>query len=61
MDKEEFIDERLENLDRIIFVSQYHRDLYPFIPEDKCFVSGNGITPEDFEELDGNLSVTHTE
>lgn len=55
MDKEEFIDERLENLDRIIFVSQYHRDLYPFIPEDKCFVSGNGITPEDFEELDGKF------
>ena len=56
MDKEEFIDERLANLDRIIFVSQYHRDLYPFIPEDKCFVSGNGITPEDFEALDGKLT-----
>lgn len=55
MDKEEFIDARLNNLDRIIFVSQYHRDLYPFIPEDKCFVSGNGITPEDFETLDGKF------
>lgn len=55
MDKEEFIDERIANIDRIIFVSQYHRDLYPFIPEDKCFVSGNGITPEDFELLDGKF------
>lgn len=55
MDKEEFIDERLANLDRVIFVSQYHRDLYPFIPEKKCFVSGNGITPEDFIELDGKF------
>lgn len=55
MDKEEFIDERISNIDRIIFVSQYHRDLYPFIPEDKCFVSGNGITPEDFVELDGKF------
>lgn len=55
MDKEEFIDERIANLDRIIFVSQYHRNLYPFIPEKKCFVSGNGITPEDFIELDGKF------
>lgn len=55
MDKEEFIDERIANIDRIIFVSQYHRDLYPFIPEAKCFVSGNGITPEDFIELDGKF------
>lgn len=55
MDKEEFIDERIANIDRIIFVSQYHRDLYPFIPEEKCFVSGNGITPEDFIELDGKF------
>lgn len=55
MDKEEFIDERLANVDRIIFVSQYHRDLYPFIPEEKCFVSGNGITPEEFIELDGKF------
>lgn len=55
MDKEEFIDERLVNIDRVIFVSQYHRDLYPFIPEEKCLVSGNGITPEDFIELDGKF------
>lgn len=53
MDKEELIEERIANLDRIIFVSQYHRDLYPFLPEDKCFVSGNGISPEDFEKEDG--------
>jgi len=55
MDKEEFIPERINNLDRIIFVSQYHRDLYPFIPEEKCFVSGNGISPEEFEALDGKF------
>lgn len=55
MDKEEFTDEVIKNTDRIIFVSQYHRDLYPFIPEEKCFVSGNGITPEDFDKLDGKF------
>lgn len=55
MDKEEFIDERLANLDKIIFVSKYHRKLYPFIPEDKCLISGNGITPEEFEQADGKF------
>jgi glycosyltransferase involved in cell wall biosynthesis len=55
MDKEEFIPERLDNVDRIIFVSQYHRDLYPFIDEKKCLVSGNGISPEDFVEIDGKF------
>lgn len=55
MDTEEFTDTRLKNIDRIIFVSQYHRDLYPFISEDKCFVSGNGISPEEFEALDGKI------
>lgn len=49
MDKEELIPERLANLDKLIFVSQYHRDLYPEIPDEKCFVSGNGITPEEFD------------
>jgi glycosyltransferase involved in cell wall biosynthesis/Flp pilus assembly protein TadD len=55
MDKEEFTKERLNNIDRLIFVSQYHRDLYPFIPEEKCLVSANGITPSDFEALDGKF------
>lgn len=55
MDKEEFIDDRLNNLDRIMFVSQYHRDLYPFIPEEKCFVTGNGISPEEFDAMDGKF------
>lgn len=54
MDKEEFIPERIANLDRVIFVSQYHRDLYKEeIPDEKAFVSGNGISPEDFEKEDG--------
>lgn len=55
MEEEELIPERIANIDRIIFVSQYHRDLYPFLPEEKCFVSGNGITPEDFIEADGKF------
>jgi tetratricopeptide (TPR) repeat protein len=55
MEPEELTPERLANIDKIIFVSQYHRDLYPFIKEEQCFVSGNGITPEDFTKLDGTI------
>lgn len=55
VEREELTTERIANIDRIIFVSQYHRDLYPFLPEEKCFVSGNGISPEEFEALDGKF------
>lgn len=49
VDKEELTKERVENIDKIIFVSQYHRDIYE-LPEKKCFVSGNGIDPAQFED-----------
>jgi glycosyltransferase involved in cell wall biosynthesis len=55
MDKEEFTKERIKNLDKVIFVSQYHADRPEFvdIPDSKKLVSGNGITPADFDKLDG--------
>lgn len=49
----ELTEQRLENIDKIIFVSQYHADLYPEIPDDKKFASGNGIDPEQFNEIVG--------
>lgn len=52
MEKEEFTKERLDNLDKVIVLSEYHRKLYPMIPDDKIFLSTNGITPEDFEKED---------
>lgn len=53
MEKEEFTDQRLERMDKVIFVSQYHAELYEgVIPEDKWFVSGNGIQPEAFSKQD---------
>lgn len=56
MDKEEFTKERIDNVDKVIFVGQYHADYYKgIIPEDKWFVSGNGIDPSDFEEVDGKF------
>lgn len=55
VDEEEMTEERIANLDGVIFVSQYHRELFPMVPEDKAFASGNGIAPEDFEALDGKI------
>lgn len=59
MDKEEFLPERLEKIDKVIFVGKYHASLYEgVIPEDKWFISGNGIDPQDFIEADGKFRRT---
>jgi glycosyltransferase involved in cell wall biosynthesis/Tfp pilus assembly protein PilF len=56
MDKEEFTPERLANLDKCIFVSEYHSNLYAdTIPKKKRFASGNGIDPSEFEAVDGRF------
>lgn len=44
----EFTPERLANLDKVIVLSEYHRSLFPNIPDDKIFLSANGITPVEF-------------
>lgn len=49
MEKAEFFKERLDNIDKVIFVGKYHAELYKgVIPEEKWFISGNGIDPEAF-------------
>lgn len=53
MEKEEFTKERLGNLDKVIVLSEYHKSLFPMLPEDKVFLSANGITPADFAAEDG--------
>lgn len=57
MPKEEITKERIKNFDKAIFVSQYHSDRPEFssIPTPKKFVSSNGITPDDFKNLDGQF------
>lgn len=52
MPKAEFTPERLENLDKVILLSKYHRSLFPNIPDNKVFLSSNGITAEDFEGVE---------
>jgi glycosyltransferase involved in cell wall biosynthesis len=53
-EKEEFLPHRLERITKVIFVGKYHAELYKgVIPEDKWFISGNGISPEEFIDADG--------
>lgn len=52
MEKEEFTEERLSRIDKVIVLSKYHESLFPMIPKDKIFLSANGITPLDFEAED---------
>lgn len=55
METSEFTPERLANLDKVMVLTKYHRSLFPNIPEDKIFMTGNGIDPEDFEQADGKF------
>jgi glycosyltransferase involved in cell wall biosynthesis len=55
MEKGEFTEERIARLDKVMLLSQYHRDLYPMIPDEKVMLTGNGIDPEDFEKLDNTI------
>lgn len=43
-EKEEFTPKRLENVDKVIVLSKYHRSLFPNIPEEKIMYSANGLT-----------------
>lgn len=51
MEKEEFTDERLAQIDKVIVLSEYHRSLFPMLPEEKVFLSANGITASDFDGI----------
>ncbi len=55
MDDADFTPERLANMTKVMLLSKYHKTVYPSIPEDKVFYTGNGIDPSEFEELDGTI------
>jgi tetratricopeptide (TPR) repeat protein len=38
----------LANVDKVMCLSKYHRELWPSIPEEKIMYSANGILPEQF-------------
>jgi len=41
---EDFTDYRINNVDKVIVLSKYHRSLFPMIPEEKIMYSANGLT-----------------
>ena len=44
-----FSEDELKLVDKIVVLSQYHKTLLPkIVPEEKIYVSSNGIVPEDF-------------
>jgi glycosyltransferase involved in cell wall biosynthesis len=60
MDKSEFNKERLDAIDKVIFLSKFHAELYTgVVPKEKWFLSGNGIDPKQFEKYDGIERYPH--
>jgi glycosyltransferase involved in cell wall biosynthesis len=55
MEPGEFGENRIANFDKCILLSNYHRSLFPMIPDEKVLLSGNGIDSEEFEAYDGKL------
>jgi tetratricopeptide (TPR) repeat protein len=53
-----FTEENVKQFDKIIMLSEYHKSLLSeIVPEDKVYVSTNGLVPEDYVGLD----TTHRE
>ena len=55
MEPGEFTPQRIANFTKCIVLSNYHRNLFPMIPDEKILLSANGIDPEEFEALDNKL------
>ena len=49
MEPGEFEQNRIDNFDKCILLSKYHRSLFPMIPDEKVLMSGNGIDPGEFD------------
>lgn len=52
MEAGEFTPERIENFTKCIVLSNYHRSLFPMIPDEKILMSANGIDPAEFEAVE---------
>lgn len=48
---EHFNQKIYDNIDKIFFLSKWHRSNLPDCPEEKVFITNNGIDPEDFRTL----------
>lgn len=61
MEPGEFTPERIANFDKCIVLSDYHRGLFPMIPDEKILLSANGIDSAEFKtpELEGIKRDAH--
>ena len=48
--EKEYTKERLERIDKILVLSEYHRKNLPNIPDDKFYITSNGVDVSLFEE-----------
>lgn len=48
---EQFNEKIYENVDKILFLSNWHRNNLPDLPDEKVFITNNGINPADFKNL----------
>jgi tetratricopeptide (TPR) repeat protein len=55
-----FTDDNLKSIDKVVMLSEYHKSLLPeIVPEDKIYVSTNGLVPEDYVGLDTSKREPH--
>lgn len=57
-DESLYSDKVLDKIDRVFCLSQFHRDTVPFIPDDKIYITGNGIEPSHFNIKGQNNAKT---
>jgi len=48
---EQFNKNIIDNIDRFFFLSKWHRGNLPDVPEEKVFITNNGINPDDFKTI----------
>lgn len=48
----EFTPSRIDKVSKVFYKSQYHRNLYPQVPDDKVVILPNGIHPEQFSVVE---------
>ena len=59
MPEGEFTESRLNNLDKVMVLSDYHRSLFPNIPDNKIWISSNGIDTSEFDGSEDSVKEPH--
>jgi tetratricopeptide (TPR) repeat protein len=54
-----FTKEEVEKVDKVIVLSKYHKSLLVGVPDEKIYISTNGLNPEDFKGLENIKREPH--